>query len=182
MRSASLPRSAVVEPHSSPLMTASLNTRFGWIAAAASDRGLFWLSLHSTKEEGSLELTRAFAEVELRPEQSLASTLTALVAHIEGELPQAPALALDLAGSPFALRVWQAIATIPRGQTRSYGQLAAMLGSPRSIRAVARACGANRLSLAIPCHRVIGASGALTGYRWGIERKRLLLTAEGALV
>jgi AraC family transcriptional regulator of adaptative response/methylated-DNA-[protein]-cysteine methyltransferase len=70
---------------------------------------------------------------------------------------------------------------IPRGQTRSYSELALELGAPNSTRAVARACASNRIALLVPCHRVVGVSGALTGYRWGIERKRRLLETERAL-
>jgi AraC family transcriptional regulator of adaptative response/methylated-DNA-[protein]-cysteine methyltransferase len=85
---------------------------------------------------------------------------------------------LDLRGTEFQLRVWQALRRIPRGETRSYSELARELGAPRSTRAVARACAMNRVALVVPCHRVIGASGSLTGYRWGVERKRKLLETE----
>ena len=85
---------------------------------------------------------------------------------------------VDLRGTAFQLRVWQALRAIPRGETRSYSQLARELGNAKATRAVARACAANRVALVVPCHRVVGASGALTGYRWGIERKRRLLEAE----
>src|SRR5208337_878870 len=89
---------------------------------------------------------------------------------------------LDLRGTVFQLRVWQALRQIPRGQTRTYSQLAREMGIPRSTRAVARACALNCVSLLVPCHRVVGADGSLTGYRWGVERKRQLLGAEGARV
>jgi AraC family transcriptional regulator of adaptative response/methylated-DNA-[protein]-cysteine methyltransferase len=85
---------------------------------------------------------------------------------------------LDLRGTVFQLRVWQALRQIPRGQTRSYSQLARELGEPKSTRAVARACALNRVAVVVPCHRVVGASGALTGYRWGVERKQALLASE----
>jgi AraC family transcriptional regulator of adaptative response/methylated-DNA-[protein]-cysteine methyltransferase len=85
---------------------------------------------------------------------------------------------LDLRGTVFQLRVWQALRQIPRGQTRSYSQLARELGDPKAVRAVARACALNRVSVLVPCHRVVGAGGALTGYRWGVDRKRRLLEAE----
>jgi AraC family transcriptional regulator of adaptative response/methylated-DNA-[protein]-cysteine methyltransferase len=89
-----------------------------------------------------------------------------------------PQVVLDLRGTEFQLRVWQALRQIPRGETRSYSQLARELGSPNATRAVARACAMNRVALVVPCHRVVGATGALTGYRWGIERKRKLLEKE----
>ena len=86
--------------------------------------------------------------------------------------------ALDLRGTVFQLRVWQALRQIPRGETRSYSQLARELGDPNATRAVARACALNRVALVVPCHRVVGVSGSLTGYRWGVDRKRRLLNAE----
>jgi AraC family transcriptional regulator of adaptative response/methylated-DNA-[protein]-cysteine methyltransferase len=85
---------------------------------------------------------------------------------------------LDLRGTAFQLRVWQALRQIPRGQTRSYSELARELGDAKATRAVARACATNRVALLVPCHRVVGARGALTGYRWGLDRKRQLLDAE----
>ena len=91
---------------------------------------------------------------------------------------QTPAEQLDLRGTVFQLRVWQALRQIPRGQTRSYSQLARELGDPKATRAVARACAVNRVALVVPCHRVVGADGSLTGYRWGVDRKRKLLAAE----
>ena len=85
---------------------------------------------------------------------------------------------VDLRGTAFQLRVWQALRAISRGETRSYSQLAREMGIPNATRAVARACATNRVALVVPCHRVVGASGSLTGYRWGVERKRMLLESE----
>ena len=85
---------------------------------------------------------------------------------------------LDLRGTVFQLRVWQALRQIPRGETRSYSQLAREMGDSKATRAVARACATNRVALLVPCHRVVGADGSLTGYRWGTERKRQILEAE----
>jgi len=87
-------------------------------------------------------------------------------------------LPLDVRGTAFQQRVWQALQTIPPGQTASYAEIAARLGAPTASRAVAQACGANPLAVAIPCHRVVRSDGALSGYRWGIERKRALLARE----
>jgi AraC family transcriptional regulator of adaptative response/methylated-DNA-[protein]-cysteine methyltransferase len=102
----------------------------------------------------------------------------AVVALVEGHAP-GQVLPLAPGGTPFQRRVWQALGDIPRGQTLSYRELAARIGYPAAARAVAGACAANRLAVAVPCHRVIGADGGLAGYRWGIERKRQLLAAEG---
>jgi AraC family transcriptional regulator of adaptative response/methylated-DNA-[protein]-cysteine methyltransferase len=85
---------------------------------------------------------------------------------------------LDIRGTAFQHRVWDALRRIPVGSTASYADIAKAIGSPNATRAVARACGSNRIAVAIPCHRVIGSDGSLTGYRGGVERKRALLAKE----
>ncbi|MDB5592914.1 bifunctional DNA-binding transcriptional regulator/O6-methylguanine-DNA methyltransferase Ada [Enterovirga sp.] len=105
----------------------------------------------------------------------------AVVASVVG-LVEAPGLGLDLPldlrGTAFQERVWQALRLVPAGETVSYKDLARRIGEPRSVRAVARACGANKVAVAIPCHRVVRSDGALSGYRWGVDRKRALLDRE----
>jgi methylated-DNA-[protein]-cysteine S-methyltransferase len=91
------------------------------------------------------------------------------------------AVPLDASGTPFQQAVWQALRRIPAGQTRSYAQVARQAGSPRALRAAGAAIGRNPLSIIVPCHRVIGSSGALTGYAGGLPRKQALLRLEGAL-
>ena len=104
-----------------------------------------------------------------------------LVARVVGFV-EAPRLGLDLPldmrGTAFQQRVWQALRKIPPGETLSYAELARRIGAPRAVRAVAGACASNPLAVAIPCHRVVRRDGALAGYRWGIERKRALLERE----
>ena len=106
-----------------------------------------------------------------------------LVAQVVGFV-EAPALGLDLPldvrGTVFQQRVWQALREIPTGATASYTEIAARIGSPKAVRAVAQACAANTIAVAIPCHRVVRRNGALSGYRWGVERKRALLAREAA--
>jgi AraC family transcriptional regulator of adaptative response/methylated-DNA-[protein]-cysteine methyltransferase len=98
------------------------------------------------------------------------------------EFVETPAMGLDLpldvGGTAFQRRVWEALREIPAGSTASYADIANRIGSPRSVRAVAQACGANALAMAIPCHRVVRSDGALSGYRWGVERKLMLLDRE----
>ena len=98
-------------------------------------------------------------------------------------LVEAPAIGLDLPldvrGTVFQQRVWQALREIPAGSTVSYAELARRIGAPQGARAVAGACAANALAVAIPCHRVVRNDGALSGYRWGVERKQALLEREG---
>jgi len=102
----------------------------------------------------------------------------ALAAYFRGELRALETLPVDGGGTPFQRRVWSALRAIPLGETRSYGQLAAQLGSPKAMRAVGLANGRNPISLAVPCHRVIGADGSLTGYAGGLARKKWLLAHE----
>ncbi|HVO88400.1 MAG TPA: methylated-DNA--[protein]-cysteine S-methyltransferase, partial [Casimicrobiaceae bacterium] len=105
----------------------------------------------------------------------------ALVARVVGFV-EAPGIGLDLPldvrGTVFQQRVWQALRKIPVGKTASYAEIARRIGSPKAIRAVANACAANHLAVAIPCHRVVRNDGALSGYAWGVERKRVLLDRE----
>src|SRR5205085_12231868 len=88
------------------------------------------------------------------------------------------ALPVELRGTPFQVAVWNALRQIPRGETRSYAELAASLGRPGAARAVARACATNRVAVVVPCHRVVRGDGSLGGYRWGVERKERLLERE----
>jgi AraC family transcriptional regulator of adaptative response/methylated-DNA-[protein]-cysteine methyltransferase len=96
------------------------------------------------------------------------------------ETPTAAALPFHVRATAFQQRVWQALLAIPRGETRTYAEIAEAVGAPAAVRAVGTACGANLLAVVVPCHRVVGADGRLTGYRWGVERKRKLLAMERA--
>lgn len=160
----------------------SAQSQFGWIVVGATERGLCWLSLGPTKATAEASLREEFPSADLRRDESLSRWVEAAVAAVENEKSPAKkrdsAMPMDLRGTAFQLRVWQALRQIPRGQTRTYSQLARELGDVNATRAVARACATNRVSILVPCHRVVGASGSLTGYRWGVERKRQLLDAE----
>ncbi len=101
---------------------------------------------------------------------------------VDPELAASPdpdgALPLDVRGTAFQERVWRALAEIPAGETRTYTEVAEAIGAPRAARAVARACASNTLAVVVPCHRVVRAGGALSGYRWGVPRKRALIARE----
>ncbi len=157
---------------------------FGWIVVGGTERGLCWLALAGNAAEAEASLREEFPQAELRRDPAMARWVELAVANVmpqaRAEKKMAAAQPLDLRGTAFQLRVWQALRSIPRGETRSYSQLAREMGIEKSTRAVARACALNRVSLLVPCHRVVGASGSLTGYRWGVERKRQLLEAERA--
>jgi methylated-DNA-[protein]-cysteine S-methyltransferase len=108
-----------------------------------------------------------------------ASIKSALSAYFKGDLDALKAIEWRIAGTPFQQKVWKALPKIPLGTTMSYGALAAKLDMPKAIRAVGHANGTNPISVVLPCHRLIGANGSLTGYGGGIERKRWLLEHEG---
>jgi methylated-DNA-[protein]-cysteine S-methyltransferase len=112
-----------------------------------------------------------------RDDDALADAVDQLEAYFAGELLEFD-LDLDLVGSEFQRRVWAALLTIPYGETRSYGQIAAQIGSPSASRAVGLANGHNPIGIIVPCHRVIGANGSLTGYGGGLDRKKQLLEME----
>jgi AraC family transcriptional regulator of adaptative response/methylated-DNA-[protein]-cysteine methyltransferase len=159
----------------------SARTPFGWMIVGATRRGLCWLSLAGSEAEAEASLRGEFPAATLAPDTSLSELVNLALNQVlkRGDGSTEP-IPLDVRGTAFQLRVWQALRQIPRGETRSYSQLAREMGAPKSTRAVARACAMNRVALVVPCHRVIGAGGSLTGYRWGVERKKMLLEAEGS--
>jgi AraC family transcriptional regulator of adaptative response/methylated-DNA-[protein]-cysteine methyltransferase len=150
----------------------------GSILVAQSGRGICAILLGDEPDSLVRELQDQFPKANLIGGDA---GFERLVAKIVGFV-EAPALGLDLPldvrGTAFQQRVWQALRKIPAGSTASYTDIAKRIGSPNSVRAVAQACGANRLAVAIPCHRVVRSDGALSGYRWGVERKRALLEKE----
>ena len=164
---------------------AAARTPFGWMIVGATERGMCWLALGATSAEAEASLRAEFPLATLRQDVSLAKLVDAAVANVRdgSDLFQRETQwqSLDLRGTVFQLRVWQALRNIPRGETRTYSQLARDLGEPNATRAVARACAMNRVAVVVPCHRVVGASGSLTGYRWGVERKQQLLDAEKSI-
>lgn len=158
------------------------SSKFGCIIVGATKRGLCWLSLAATKVEAEATLREEFPLADLHRDPAVSRWVDAAIALVGQEkysgTKAGASLPMDLRGTAFQLRVWQALCEIPRGETRSYSQLARELGNANATRAVARACATNRVAILVPCHRVVGAGGSLTGYRWGVERKRQLLEAE----
>jgi methylated-DNA-[protein]-cysteine S-methyltransferase len=124
-------------------------------------------------------LRRQYGPVQLKAARAPAATRAALTGYFEGDLDRLQTIKWRVAGTPFQRKVWNALPKIPAGTTMSYGVLAAKLGAPNAMRAVGHANGANPLSVVVPCHRLIGASGSLVKYGGGLERKRWLLKHEG---
>jgi AraC family transcriptional regulator of adaptative response/methylated-DNA-[protein]-cysteine methyltransferase len=152
----------------------------GCILVAASNKGVCAILLGDDPEVLARDLEHLFPRAELMGSDP---KFEALVAKVVG-LIESPAegldLPLDIRGTAFQQRVWQALCAIPSGSTASYTEIAEKIGLPNAVRAVANACAANRLAVAIPCHRVVRSNGALSGYRWGVERKRALIAKETA--
>ena len=150
----------------------------GWAVAVARDGALIGLSHCPTRERAVEVLERHWPAAEPDPEAApLPEVRRQLDDYLAGRRRQFD-VPLDFAGTPFQRLCWEALLRIPYGETRTYGQLAAALGAPSASRAVGLANGRNPISIVVPCHRVVGASGSLTGYAGGVERKRALLDLE----
>jgi AraC family transcriptional regulator of adaptative response/methylated-DNA-[protein]-cysteine methyltransferase len=154
----------------------------GRLLVAGTSRGVCNVRFGQTPEALVAELQAEFPFAEIEPDgDRLAVWVEALLQYLGGERREL-AIPLDVRGSQFQRRVWAAIRAIPHGRTRSYAALAQAIGRPGAARAVAQACRANPVPLAIPCHRVVGSRGDLGGYRYGVARKRALLERERAQV
>lgn len=145
---------------------------------AATDVGLCAISFGLLESELEDDLAARFPSSNLRRDQAGLGSVVRQVLSQLSEHPAALDLPLDVRATAFQKRVWTALQQIPRGETRSYSDIARSLGQPTAVRAVARACSQNPVAVVIPCHRVVGKSGHLTGYRWGVQRKKDLLAME----
>lgn len=155
----------------------------GALLVAQSTRGICAIYLGDDPHHLIRDLERKFPRATLKAGDAAFDKLMARVVGLVDTPETASDLPLDIRGTAFQQRVWQALRALPCGSTATYQQIANAIGMPKSVRAVAQACAANSLAVAIPCHRVIRSDGSLSGYRWGIERKKLLLRTEisGAL-
>lgn len=150
----------------------------GLLLVAATEKGVCSISMGDDLEMLRRELQSRFSNAKIIPtNMGLESSLATIIAFIEGPTEEIH-LPLDIRGTIFQQKVWKALREIPLGSTASYAEIAEKIGSPKSTRAIAGACAANPIALAIPCHRVIRADGELSGYRWGSGRKRQLLNRE----
>lgn len=150
----------------------------GLVLVAATARGICTIEFGEDESELMQRLTARFPHAQLYKEDAqFAAWLTTLLAHFR-QPKLALDLPLDIRGTAFQQQVWNALQKIPLGHTQSYSEVAQRIGKPKAARAVATACASNVLAVAIPCHRVVRGTGELSGYRWGVERKRSLLEAE----
>jgi AraC family transcriptional regulator of adaptative response/methylated-DNA-[protein]-cysteine methyltransferase len=165
-------------PVAAPIRFALGRCALGGLLVARSERGLCAILLGHDRGALIAELRRRFPDAQDgRGDPGAAETLARVATFVENPGAEL-GLPLDLRGTDFMQEVWQALRAIPAGTTLSYGEVARRIGAPASARAVARACAANMLAVAVPCHRVVRADGGLSGYRWGVERKRALLARE----
>lgn len=152
----------------------------GLVLVAATDRGVCAIEIGSNANTLRKELTGLFPKAAMREDKPALEKHLAVLRRYLSTPAQGLSLPLDISGTAFQRQVWQALRNIPVGKTATYKQIARQIGTPKAVRAVGSACGANKVALAIPCHRAVRTDGALGGYRWGVQRKRALLEAEGA--
>lgn len=160
------------------LLIDHLKTPIGRLALVADERG----RLHAVGfTDGHARMEEELARGTTKTAKDPGGLTRALTAYFDGELAAIDGLEVAFAGTEFQRSVWRALTTIPCGETRSYGDVARQIGNPKAVRAVGLANGSNPVGIVVPCHRVIGANGTLTGYGGGVERKRWLLQHEGVL-
>ena len=156
----------------------SPNASLGRLLVAATERGVCAVAMAASDGDLMQLLARDYPAASIVADPgALGEWTRAILAHLAGEQPRLD-LPLYVQATAFQWRVWQALAAIPYGETRTYGDVATAIGRPRAVRAVARACASNPVALAIPCHRVVPAAGGVGGYRWGAARKKALLARE----
>lgn len=150
----------------------------GWILIAATEKGLCSVKLADKREALAEMLGAEFSEAQISEDsRGLKTARDRILAFLSGDATLGT-LPLDVRGTVFQQRVWGELSRIPRGQTRTYKEIASAIGAPKAVRAVGSACGANPVALVIPCHRALRSDGGLGGYEWGIERKAKLLEFE----
>jgi AraC family transcriptional regulator, regulatory protein of adaptative response / methylated-DNA-[protein]-cysteine methyltransferase len=157
-----------------------IESPLGYVLVAATERGVAALRFGDSEQALKDDLEREYPKADLRrDDEQLRPWATLLLHSLQGQ-PSEQAVPLDVQASTFQWKVWQALRTIPIGQTRSYHEIAQAIGQPTASRAVAQACASNPVAVFIPCHRVVRHNGQLGGYRWGVERKQQLLAREHA--
>ncbi len=150
----------------------------GLMLVATTERGLCAVLFADDDAEAAIDLRERFPQAALRRDDAGLGEEVKFVMERMREAETAATLPFHVRATAFQQRVWRALLAIPRGETRTYAEIAEAVGSPTAVRAVGTACGANMLAVVVPCHRVVGSDGRLTGYRWGTERKRRLLELE----
>jgi AraC family transcriptional regulator, regulatory protein of adaptative response / methylated-DNA-[protein]-cysteine methyltransferase len=160
----------------------TVDSDYGRVLVAATQKGIAAVFLGDNDRSLESDLKRDFPAADLkRNDDALSARVKGVLARLYGRKPSAldaPDVPLDIVGTAFQWKVWKALTEIPPGETRTYGEIAEHIGEPKAARAVGRACATNQAAGVIPCHRAVGASGSLNGYRWGVARKERLLAEE----
>jgi len=156
----------------------TVETALGWALVAATGRGICMTALGDERAPLEAELRRRFPAALIWPADAALTAWADQIVRFITRPDAQPDLPLDIRGTAFQAQVWRALQKIPPGRTASYREIAAALGRPSAVRAVAQACASNKLALLVPCHRVVRSDGDLAGYRWGVERKRALIESE----
>lgn len=154
-----------------------VSSPLGRMIVAATERGVCFVGFGDDDQFLQGELSKDYPSAEIRRDKNFGQWVDAILNNLSGKQPHLD-LPLDVRGTGFQQQVWNALKRIPYGQTKSYGEIAESLGKPNAARAVGRACATNHVSVVVPCHRAVGSSGSLTGYRWGVGRKEKLLAKE----
>lgn len=157
------------------------DSKLGKVLVARSEKGLCAVLFDDSAEVLRADLHRRYPKASIEEAGAQDQAWIEAVVRLAETPSNGLDAPLDVYGTAFQQRVWQALLDVPPGRTTTYGEIARKIGSPNSVRAVAQACGANPLSVVIPCHRVLAGDGSLSGYRWGVKRKRALLDAEKAV-
>ncbi|HUK91189.1 MAG TPA: bifunctional DNA-binding transcriptional regulator/O6-methylguanine-DNA methyltransferase Ada [Blastocatellia bacterium] len=170
--------------HGVTITYVAVESPVGLMMVGATDRGLCFVQFGETEADLFAALEREYPSAKLEPMKKpchpdFQKWIDALTAHLAGAQPRV-SLPLDIRATAFQMRVWNYLQSIPYGHVQSYGEVAAGIGQPAAVRAVARACATNPVAVVIPCHRVIRGTGELGGYRWGLSRKRTLIDQERA--
>jgi AraC family transcriptional regulator, regulatory protein of adaptative response / methylated-DNA-[protein]-cysteine methyltransferase len=160
----------------------TVESDYGRVLVAATHKGIAAVFLGDDDRALEKSLRNDFPAADIaRNDRTLGPRVKSVLARLYGRKPtalDAPDVPLDIVGTAFQWKVWKALTEIPAGETRTYGEIARRIGEPAAARAVGRACATNQAAIVIPCHRAVGASGSLTGYRWGVGRKERLLAEE----
>src|SRR5690348_258168 len=166
-------------PSSPAIRFTTVPSSLGSVLVARSERGVSAVLLGDDAAELEREIMHRFPDAARSADRETSALARRVVEVIESP-SRVDDLPLDLHGTEFQRAVWEALRAIPAGTTATYAQIAARLGKPAAVRAVGQACGANNVAVLVPCHRVVRGDGSLSGYRWGVERKRALLERERA--
>lgn len=149
----------------------------GCVLVATTSKGICAILLGDRPAALADDLAARFPRAGISADAAFGDLVERVIAYVDSP-GNGLGLPLDIRGTAFQRQVWEVLQSIPVGETRSYGQVAEVIGNPRAVRAVATACAANRLAVVVPCHRVVASNGGLAGYRWGVDRKRALLQRE----